>query len=70
MTSETLKQIVKDAMTAREAVEVQWQSLGCVVNNGVIPCPICKTNALTWHVMPNGHVHMNCSKEDCVQWIE
>lgn len=74
MTKFPFDQIVKNAITAREAVMAERSDLtsrsGKTVNYGTMVCPICKTGVLTWHTMPNGHVHMDCATRDCVQWVE
>lgn len=36
---------------------------------GSIDCPACK-QPLHWMVMPNEHVHFECSKAGCIRWQE
>lgn len=69
-----IKNIAADALRARHAVMAEREDLssrsGKVVHQGMMNCPICKKGHLKWHVMPNGHVHMDCSTETCIQWVE
>lgn len=38
---------------------------------GTINCPVCNTGALHYSIAGyNGHIHANCSTENCMSWME
>jgi hypothetical protein len=37
---------------------------------GTIECPACERGVLEWFVMPNHHVHAECSSPGCLNWVE
>jgi hypothetical protein len=72
--SDAIKHAFEIGVKAREWVVEERAALkeryGLDVRMSTAICPICQLGHFTWMVMPNDHIHMHCSKDDCVQWIE
>lgn len=59
---------VADALAARERVikaSEQEERL-----SGSLPCAVCGHGMVQWFILPNTHVHMQCTTTGCISWME
>lgn len=66
---ERIERRIEDVSVAHAAILEATQ--GEVGISGEITCPVCQTGALRYSIASvNGHVHAQCSTDDCVRWME
>ena len=65
---------VDDVDRAMKAVEQEIERLKAQTGEdtpcGVMRCPICNAGELIWIIMPNGHLHMDCTDATCVHMAQ
>lgn len=81
MTQEEFERHEADVESAIQASIARMQKCGPMIlrikqenkgrsNSGTEPCPVCGTD-LHWRISGyNGHVHMQCSTENCIAFME
>jgi hypothetical protein len=65
------RKLMKNVLIARKAIRKK-HPLGKDFVEGTMDCPICKTGT-RWYMISdhqNGHIHSNCTTENCTQWSE
>lgn len=71
---ENLSKMLQDYVTVRQLIEadIEANSKQGHDYSGSIPCPICKTGTVHYGYAGgyNGHIHANCTTEECTQWME
>ncbi len=60
---------IKRMLVARQAIVAKHAAPDGTVVGEIDPCPVCKIGRLDYFIMPNGHVHGNCTA-GCVAWME
>lgn len=66
---ERFERRIEDTSLAHAAILGATQ--GEVGISGEVACPVCQAGALRYSVASvNGHIHAQCSTDDCVRWME
>ena len=65
------KKMLDDIMLVRKAIREKHPEGDKFIQDS-IPCPICKKGTVSFMISDhyNGHIHANCSDEECINWME